>query len=57
MFLLTAAVGGNYSDWTASVANVGVRVLLYTLAPIAILAGLWSRIRYARFVLYSRQAG
>lgn len=54
MFLLTAAVGGNYSDWTESIASVGVRVILYTIAPIAILVGLWSRVRYV-FHLYFKQ--
>jgi len=48
MFLMTAAIGGNYSDWAAGQARVGVRVLLYTIAPIAILLGLWSRVRLSK---------
>ncbi|EJD06983.1 uncharacterized protein FOMMEDRAFT_17434 [Fomitiporia mediterranea MF3/22] len=48
MFLMTAAVGGNYSSWASSVASVGVRVLLYTLAPIFALVGLWSRMRTSK---------
>ncbi|KAL5486192.1 hypothetical protein ACEPAI_7237 [Sanghuangporus weigelae] len=48
LFLMTIAVGGNYSDWTTSKANVGVRVLLYTLAPIFALVGLWSRLRLSK---------
>jgi len=48
LFLMTAAVGGNYSDWAASVVGVGVRVLLYTIAPIVILLGLWSRVRVSK---------
>jgi cytochrome b-561 domain-containing protein 2 len=50
MFLLTAAVGGNYSDYVVKLARitVGVRVLVYTIAPIAILLGLWSRIRLSK---------
>ncbi|KAL5504312.1 hypothetical protein ACEPAH_8386 [Sanghuangporus vaninii] len=48
LFLMTIAVGGNYSDWTTSKANVGVRVLLYTLAPIFALVGLWSRVRLSK---------
>lgn len=45
---MTAAIGGNYSSWASSVVNVGVRVLVYTLAPISILIGLWSRIRLSK---------
>ncbi|KAH8118229.1 hypothetical protein DFH11DRAFT_1503616 [Phellopilus nigrolimitatus] len=48
MFLMTAAIGGNYSDWTAKVVNVGVRVVVYTLAPIFALVGLWSRMRLSK---------
>jgi len=48
MFLLTAVVGGNYSNWSAGHASVGVRILIFTLAPIALLAGLWSRIRLSK---------
>ena len=48
LFLMTAAIGGNYSSWASSVVNVGVRVLVYTLAPISILIGLWSRIRLSK---------
>jgi hypothetical protein len=51
MSLLTAVVGGNYSQFTANNTSVGVRVVVYTLAPIAILLGLWSRVR---FVTHSR---
>ena len=45
---MTIAAGGNYSDWTTAKVNVGVRVLLYTLAPIFALVGLWSRMRLSK---------
>ena len=45
MFLLTAAIGGNYSDWVTGHANLGVRILVYTIAPIVMVIGLWSRAR------------
>ena len=48
MFLMTAAVGGNYSTWMANNVNLVVRVVVFTVAPIAILAGLWSRVRLSK---------
>ncbi|KAI5117961.1 hypothetical protein M0805_001622 [Coniferiporia weirii] len=48
LFLMTAALGGNYSSWTASVASVGTRVVVYTLAPIVALVGILFRIRVSK---------
>jgi len=48
MFLLTAVVGGNYSEWAANSLNLGVRILLYTIAPVVTLLGLWSRVRLSK---------
>ena len=48
MFLMTAAVGGNYSSWVAANVNVGVRILVYTLAPIFALVAIWSRARLSK---------
>ena len=42
---MTAAVGGNYSDWAVNSVNLGVRLLVFTVAPVFILLGMWSRIR------------
>ncbi|TDL19878.1 hypothetical protein BD410DRAFT_751529 [Rickenella mellea] len=48
MLLLTAAVGGNYSNWASNAASLGVRILVYTIAPIVILLGIWSRARLSK---------
>lgn len=48
LFLMTAAVGGNYSDWSTNNVNLVVRLLVFTVAPVFILLGLWSRIRLSK---------
>lgn len=48
LFLMTAAVGGNYSDWSTNNVNLIVRLLVFTVAPVFILLGLWGRIRLSK---------
>ena len=48
MFLITASIGGNYSDWTVSKTSAPVRALIFIVAPVVIVLGLFSRVRLGK---------
>lgn len=48
LLLLTAHLGGAWSNWGAKYSSGSVRFLAYTLAPIVVLCGIYMRIRISK---------
>ena len=43
---LTVHMGGAWSDWVVSNTTYGTSVVVYTIAPIILLASVYARVRY-----------